>query len=212
MTRITHTQIEITQNPMLKAPIVVPQWEAHVVLALWGEDAQITGTTVINREIPEANDEFTRLANKYGPRDEDIPFVARVYGSFGPGLRALENEFQASTAGSPVKSQAAQVTEVRPDVIAPEVLAGFNGSQAPTAPEDVQANAPLKSTQVVSEAVPLTLEEGADAVVGGLTDEQIDAIDNVPALDGNTIDGAPMDEYMNDISDLTGEGEDPQVA
>ena len=134
MTRITHTQIEITKNPMLKVPIEVPQWEAHVVLALWGDDANVTGTVVLDRDVPEVNDEFTRLANKYGPRDEDIPFVARVYGGFGPGLRALANEFQVSVAGSNIKSQATQVVEQTIDKVAPAKLAGFEGSQAPTTP------------------------------------------------------------------------------
>ena len=139
MSRITHTQITITKNPMLKVPVVVPQWEAHVLLALWGEDAQVTGTIVIDRVLPETNDEFTRLANKYGPRDEDIPFVARVYGSFGPGLRGLAKEFEASLAGSIVVSVAgpdnAEPLEIDRSAFgedaAPALLKGFEGSQAP---------------------------------------------------------------------------------
>ncbi len=183
MSRITHTQITITKSPMLKVPVEVPQWEAHVLLALWGDDAQITGTIVYDRELPETNDEFTRLANKYGPRDEDIPFVARVYGSFGPGLRGLENEFQASTAGSPVAS----VTEALPVVPeidrekfdgAPQTLAGFDGSAAPT---DVEAEE-LKLAET------LKLEEDVDTFAG------------------NTISGVSVESFLkSDVSDLTGD-------
>lgn len=188
MTRITHTQIEITKNPLLKVPVEVPQWEAHVVLALWGDDANVTGTIVRDRVVPSANDEFTRLANKYGPADEDIPFVARVYGSFGPGLRALAQEFEVSVAGSNLPSQAAQVSEVKVEVAAPAELAGFEGSAAPKAPE-------------------LELDEGETRELGSteLTEEQIDAIDKTPALAGNTIEGKSMESFMNDVSDLTGE-------
>lgn len=191
MTRITHTQIEITKNPMLKVPIEVPQWEAHVVLALWGDDANVTGTIVIDRDVPEVNDEFTRLANKYGPRDEDIPFVARVYGGFGPGLRALANEFQVSVAGSNIQSQATQVVEQTVDKVAPAQLAGFEGSQAPAAPLELDTDD----------------GDGQERELGSteLTDAQIDAIDNVDALAGNTVDGKPVKEFINDVSDLTGE-------
>ena len=203
MTRITHTQIEVTKNPLLKVPIVVPQWEAHVVLALWGDDANVTGTTVIDRDVPEVNDEFTRLANKYGPRDEDIPFVARVYGGFGPGLRALANEFQVSVAGSTVPSQAAQVVEQTIDTTSPDVLAGFEGSIAPAAPDlelDTDQN--------------IDTDDGTPVELGKteLSDAEIDAIDNVDTLAGNTVDGVPVKEFINDVSDLTGELEDSNKA
>ena len=197
MTRITHTLIEITKNPLLKVPIEVPQWEAHVVLALWGDDANVVGTVVRDRVVPEVNDEFTRLADKYGPRDEDIPFVARVYGGFGPGLRALKNEFEVSVAGSNIKSQATQVVEQTIDKVAPAELAGFKGSQAPKAPELELDNDPLDGDGEGSPEVELGSTE--------LTDKQIDAIDNVDALAGNTVDGVPVKEFINDVSDLTGE-------
>lgn len=186
----------------MKVVVEVPQWEAHVLLAMWDDDANVIGTVVVDRAIPEVNDEFTRLANKYGPRDEDIPFVARVYGGFGPGLRALANEFQVSVAGSNIPSQAAQVVEQRVDTIAPAELAGFEGSEAPAAPE---ADAPaLPST---APELP-TLELETEITGAGLSDAEIDAIDNVDALAGNTVDGVPVKEFINDVSDLTGELED----
>ncbi len=97
MYKVKYLTVEITKDKMTKIETDLPQWEAQVAVALWGEEAQILGETFVTRELPEVNDEFTRLANKYGPRDEDVPIVARVYGSFGPGLRALEQEFSAST-------------------------------------------------------------------------------------------------------------------
>jgi hypothetical protein len=211
MTRITHTQIEITKNPLMKIVVEVPQWEAHVVLALWGEDANVTGTVVRERKVPQSNDEFTRLANKYGPPDEDIPFVARVYGSFGPGLRSLENEFQVSVAGSNIPSQAAQVSEVAIEKIAPAQLAGFEGSKAPAAPVDVDA--PAKTVaQGLAAAPELSLETPVELGDTELTDAQIDTIDNVDSLAGNTVDGVPIKEFINDVSDLTGDMETAKEA
>lgn len=96
MLKVKYLNVEITKGKMSKIVTSLPQWEAQVLVALWGEEAQIIGEGFVVRELPDVNDEFTRLANKYGPRDEDVPIVARVYGSFGPGLRSLENEFQVS--------------------------------------------------------------------------------------------------------------------
>jgi hypothetical protein len=97
MHKVKYLTVEITKDKMSKVVSVVPQWEAQVLVALWGDEAQITGESFEMRELPEVNDEFTRLADKYGPRDEDVPMVAKVYGSFGPGLQALEHEFAVST-------------------------------------------------------------------------------------------------------------------
>ena len=92
--------VEITQNKMMKTVAEVPQWEAHVLLALWGEEARPTGDPkYVKRVVPDAADEMQRLADKYGPKDEDTKVVNRVYGAFGPGLRALANEIDLCIAG-----------------------------------------------------------------------------------------------------------------
>ncbi len=97
MINVKYLVVEITKDKMTKIPAVVPQWEAQVLLALWGDEAQVLSETSAELEaLPEVNGEFTRLADKYGPRDEDVPIVARVFGSFGPGLRSLEHEMKIS--------------------------------------------------------------------------------------------------------------------
>ena len=224
MSRVTHTKIIITKNPMLKVPVEVPQWEAHILLALWGDDAQVIGTVVYEREVPEVNDEFTRLANKYGPRDEDIPFVARVYGSFGPGLRGLTKEFEASIAGGSVASVAGP-ENAEPVEIDRTLLAGFDGSKAPTAPveldgdlkpigvvltdEEVAAVAgiePLvtRESEVLTSLKGTAFEPGlAESDTAELTDEQLASIE-VDSLAGNTIGGVPLETFLEkDVSDLT---------
>lgn len=193
MSRVTHTQITITKNPMLKVPLEVPQWEAHILLALWGDDAQVTGTIVYEREIPEVNDEFTRLANKYGPRDEDIPFVARVYGSFGPGLRGLTKEFEASIANSSVESTVGP-ENAEPVEVDRSLLAGFDGSKAPTAPVELDGN--LKPVE-------LNLNP-ADSGMPNLADGEDVKVDEVDTFAGNTVGGVPLETFLEkDVSDLT---------
>jgi hypothetical protein len=36
------------------------------------------------------------LATRYGPKNEDVPAVAAIYGNFGPGTTALRNEIRDS--------------------------------------------------------------------------------------------------------------------
>lgn len=208
MSRVTHTQITITKNPMLKVPLEVPQWEAHILLALWGEDAQVTGTVVYERDIPETNDEFTRLANKYGPRDEDIPFVARVYGSFGPGLRGLEQEFRASIANSPVAS-VADPENAEPVELDRTLLAGFDGSAAPAAPTD-EGFKILDVAPETLEAIPAGVVITADdvKVIDGVVEKEV-IVDNTDTFAGMTIEGIDAGTFLkSDVSDLTGEGSD----
>lgn len=100
MSQVKFLKVKVTRGAMTTLSVSVPQWEAQVLLALWGEEAEVVGEKVEQRKLPDVADEFTRLANKYGPRDEDVPTVAKVFGSFGPGLRALEAEFAASVVDS----------------------------------------------------------------------------------------------------------------
>lgn len=99
--KVKVVRVEVTQNKLLKTVAEVPQWEAQVLLALWGEDARvIEKPRFVERRLPlSVEDEFQRLVDKYGPRDEDTPIVAKVYGSYGPGLRALNREIDISIPG-----------------------------------------------------------------------------------------------------------------
>lgn len=100
--KVKVVSIEVTQNKMQKTVCEVPQWEAHVVLALWGDEAAPVGEPrYVDRVVPDAADEMQRLADKYGPKDEDMKVVNQVYGSFGPGLRALANEIALCVPDDP---------------------------------------------------------------------------------------------------------------
>jgi hypothetical protein len=111
MAQVKVLRVKVTQNKLLATVSRVPQWEAHVLLAAWGDDAQIIGEDYDERPVPDINDEFKRLADKYGPKDEDTPYVAKVFGSFGPGLRALENEIRISVKGAAAPAPAPSIGE-----------------------------------------------------------------------------------------------------
>lgn len=191
---------------MSKIVTSLPQWEAQVVVALWGEEAQILGEGFEMRELPEVNDEFTRLANKYGPRDEDVPIVARVYGSFGPGLKALEQEFAASTMSIETETAVEDEKNSKSVEVNAAEVAALKQVGASGAGNGVDAG--------------LTLP-GSDKTFG--PDAVPEVKDDIPALAGNTVtiggEVKPLEEVLSDASkaaaefdDLTGEGPDsPQV-
>lgn len=88
--------------------VVVAPWETPVLRAIYGDDLEVTGEEVINRAPPEAEDEFARLALKYGPKNSDTPTVAAVYGNFGPGVTKLFNTINRAYGFS---GESAQVIE-----------------------------------------------------------------------------------------------------
>lgn len=204
MAKIRYARMKVTKNAMMTVTAKVPQWEAHVLQALWGEDAQIVETYEVDGALPEAGDEFTRLANKYGPRDEDIPMVAKVYGSFGPGIRSLEREFAASivrpgeaaasTVTSEMSTEIAKANEqlAEDERIAAEAQAAINGAGNPVDEELPNAETSIR--------------------------ERLASI-----LPGNTVEGRPLETIVEegktepfleagfDVSDLTGEGGSLQV-
>lgn len=198
MFKVKYLVVEITKGKMSKIVTSFPQWEAQVVVALWGEEAQILGEGYEMRELPEVNDEFTRLANKYGPRDEDVPIVARVYGSFGPGLKALENEFAASTMSI-------------------ETEMAVEGEKNPESTETIIEGAQVVAAGNGIAPVPGVTLPGSDKTFG--PDAVPEVKDDVPALAGNTVavggEQKPIEEVLNvaqtqvvdkvDITDLTGE-------
>ena len=186
MFKVKYLSVEITKGKMSKIVTSLPQWEAQVVVALWGEEAQILGEGFEMRELPEVNDEFTRLANKYGPRDEDVPMVARVYGSFGPGLKALENEFAASTMS--IETETAIEKK-------PVVVAAGNGAALAQVPGETL---PGSDKTFGPDAVP-EVKDDVPALAG-----------NTVTVGGEV---KPLEEVLSDASkaaaefdDLTGEG------
>ena len=78
------------------ARVEVPRWEVPVLQVIHGNDIKVVGQKVVERAVPQPAVEFQRLADRYGPKNEDLPAVAAVYGNYGPGTQALRNEIRDS--------------------------------------------------------------------------------------------------------------------
>ena len=87
---------EIRISEVHTQQVEVPRWEIPVLQVIHGNDVKVVGQKIVKRAIPEPADEFSRLASRYGPKNEDTPAVAAVYGNFGPGTQALRREIRDS--------------------------------------------------------------------------------------------------------------------
>lgn len=98
--------VRIRLSELHTQTVSVPAWETPVLQAVHQNDLEVIGQSEVARKRPaEAADEFTRLAQKYRePEPGQPPYVAAVYGSFGPGVGALAraiNEAVIAEASAP---------------------------------------------------------------------------------------------------------------
>jgi len=174
----------------------VPRWEIPVLQVLHGNDLQVTGQTIVKRAIPDPSAEFQRLADRYGPRNEDLPAVAAVYGNFGPGTQALRREIRDSltSAGatpSDYKSPAERKLEAEKNA----VVDGQTITEEAKAQEDAAAAVALDSA--AKTAAPVIEGNGAKGkgVKGkGAKQEAIgpDSVVAAPAASGVDADIASL--------------------
>lgn len=90
-----------------------PSWETAVLMAIHGQDLEVQDTKIVDRVPPIPEDEFRRLAERYGPKNADTPYVAGVYGNFGPGIKALEGAIRDSLSIEEATDQPAPRLEDR---------------------------------------------------------------------------------------------------
>lgn len=109
---IRFDKVTIRISELQTTTVTVAPWETPVLQAIYGEEAEVTGSEEVDRAAPEANDEFARLAVRYGPKNAETPVVAAVYGSFGPGVAKLASEIKRSTSGVVSRLEAADALEV----------------------------------------------------------------------------------------------------
>lgn len=102
---IRHITVQIRRNETIQLQNSFPEWEIPVLKAVHGEDAvTIVGEKLVDREPPEAHDEFTRLNERYKrSRNEDgslgAPFVHQVYGELG--VNRLADAISEAVADAP---------------------------------------------------------------------------------------------------------------
>ena len=114
MPKFNFIKVQIRASELNTHIVVVAPWEVSVLQALYGEDAAVVGEQEVSRELPDAADEFSRLASRYGPRNADMPVVASVYGNYGPGVNALAKEIKATViiGSRDAKSKSATAEEL----------------------------------------------------------------------------------------------------
>ncbi len=86
--------LAIKMSELHEQHVTVYSWELPIVRAMHGNKVTVLGETTINREAPDAQEEFGRLQRRYGktnPEDggKGAPYVDAVYGQFGVGTAAL---------------------------------------------------------------------------------------------------------------------------
>lgn len=102
---IRHITVRIRRNETIELQNSFPQWEIPVLKAVHGEDSVTeVGEKLVDREPPEARDEFDRLNSRYKrSRNEDgslgTPFVHMVYGELG--VDRLAQAIQDSVTDAP---------------------------------------------------------------------------------------------------------------
>jgi len=95
---ILYQKLDIRTSELQTVRVEVAAWESPVLQAVHGENASFVSESVIDREAPEAADEFARLAERYkGETEDSPPFITLVYGQFGPGIAALQKAIEAAT-------------------------------------------------------------------------------------------------------------------
>lgn len=86
-------------------------WELPILEALYEPgNVEVTGEKVIaDRELPDAGEEFQRLASRYGVNTETgVTIVEEVFGRGGQGRKALADLIEAEKKHATPKKRAAK--------------------------------------------------------------------------------------------------------
>lgn len=96
---ILFQKLDIRTSELCVTQVEVAAWESPILQAVHGDNVTFVSESVIeDRFVPEASDEYVRLAERYKAETEETPpFVAAVYGQFGPGVAALQKAMEAAT-------------------------------------------------------------------------------------------------------------------
>lgn len=163
---IRFDKVTIRVSELQTHTVVVGPWETPILQAMYGEECSVTGNENVKRPPPEAADEFARLAQRYGPKNSDMPIVAAVYGRYGPGVNALQSAINKA-AGVPDAVVAAPVTppEVEPvlsDAEVDAIVAAGDDKQT-----EIIENKEPQPPVLTSPAIAPESGEGAGSEVSG---------------------------------------------
>lgn len=102
---IRHVFVDIRRNEGATIRNSFPEWEIPILKVVHGEDSVTeVGEKLVNREPPEAHDEFTRLNTRYKRSrgeggEQSTPFVHMVYGELG--VAKLQDAINAAVTKAP---------------------------------------------------------------------------------------------------------------
>jgi hypothetical protein len=102
---IRHIRLEIRKDEHTTLPVSVPEWELPILEVVHGPDnVKHVGEKLVDRQPPEAHDEFVRLTNRYGKSEQDDGtkgpyFTHIVWGQLGKAK--LEEAIQAAVVAAP---------------------------------------------------------------------------------------------------------------
>lgn len=105
---LKHIQVEIRRNEQTTIAGSYPAWELPLLQAVHGHDSVvIKGDKLVDRQPPEAADEFKRLEDRYKRSREDDgsygpSFVSMVYGQLG--VAKLNDAIKAAVTSAPQNS------------------------------------------------------------------------------------------------------------
>ncbi len=113
---IRHVYVDIRRNEGATIRNSFPAWELPILKVVHGEDSVTeVGEKLVNRDPPEAHDEFTRLNNRYKRSKDDsgqqgTPYVHMVYGELG--VAKLQAAIEASVTAAPEGDLVGQISSV----------------------------------------------------------------------------------------------------
>lgn len=102
---IRHVIVDIRRNEGATIRNSFPEWEIPILKVVHGEDSVTEmGDRLVNRDPPEAHDEFTRLNTRYKRSKNDdgsqgTPYVHMVYGELG--VSKLQDAINAAIQDAP---------------------------------------------------------------------------------------------------------------
>jgi hypothetical protein len=106
-------RVEIRKDEHTTLPTAVPAWELPILQVVHGPDnVKVVGEKLIDRQPPEAHDEFVRLTNRYGRSEQEDgtkgpPFTHIVWGQLGQQklAEAIQSAITEAPQGSLVDDE-----------------------------------------------------------------------------------------------------------
>ena len=78
--KLTFLELKIRVSELQTSHVVVASWEYPILQAVWGDSVSVEGEVIVERDAPQPNDEFVRLAERYGSAEvEGAPFDEFVH-------------------------------------------------------------------------------------------------------------------------------------